>query len=117
MALGWPVSENGPMPGLPIRPVAKWQLMIASTLSVPCADWLTPCDVQVTVRIVAANHSNKVATPEGSCPVALAGARERHRKAAGVAVDIGVIERTRIGEMRQQPAEQRGVGSRRDGEK
>jgi len=42
IALGWPVSENGPMPGLPMRPVARWQLMMALTLSVPCADWLTP---------------------------------------------------------------------------
>ena len=42
MALGWPVSESGPEPGLPMRPVARWQLMMALTLSVPCADWLTP---------------------------------------------------------------------------
>ena len=35
MALGWPVIENGPVPGLPMRPVARWQLMIALTLSVP----------------------------------------------------------------------------------
>ena len=44
MALGWPVSENGPMPGRPMRPVARWQLMMALTLSVPCADWFTPCE-------------------------------------------------------------------------
>ena len=44
IALGWPVSENGPVPGLPMRPVARWQLMMALTLSVPCADWLTPCE-------------------------------------------------------------------------
>ena len=36
IALGWPVSENGPMPSRPIRPVARWQLMMALTLSVPC---------------------------------------------------------------------------------
>ena len=42
MALGWPVTENGPMPGLPMRPVARWQLMMALTLSVPDDDWLTP---------------------------------------------------------------------------
>ena len=28
--------------GRPIRPVAKWQLMIALTLSVPAVDWFTP---------------------------------------------------------------------------
>ena len=33
-----------PVPGLPIRPVAKWQLMMALTLSLPAAAWLTPCE-------------------------------------------------------------------------
>ncbi len=42
MAFGWPVTENGPMPGRPMRPVARWQLTIALTLSVPAEDWLTP---------------------------------------------------------------------------
>ncbi len=37
-----PVSENGPMPGRPMRPVARWQLRMALTLSVPDEDWLTP---------------------------------------------------------------------------
>ena len=44
MALGWPVTENGPMPGRPMRPVARWQLMIALTLSVPESDWLRRWD-------------------------------------------------------------------------
>ena len=35
MALGWPVNENGPWPRRPMRPVARWQLMMALTLSVP----------------------------------------------------------------------------------
>ena len=35
MALGWPVSENGPAPGLPIWPVAKCKLISAAFLSVP----------------------------------------------------------------------------------
>ena len=42
MAFGCPVTENGPIPGRPMRPVARWQLMIALTLSVPIEDWLTP---------------------------------------------------------------------------
>ena len=42
IAFGCPVIENGPVPGLPMRPVAKWQLMIALTLSVPQDDWFTP---------------------------------------------------------------------------
>ena len=38
IALGWPVTENGPMPGRPMRPVARWQFRIALTLSVPDED-------------------------------------------------------------------------------
>ena len=56
IALGWPVSENGPMPGWPMRPVARWQLMMALTLSVPCADWFTPCEKQVTALLVGAEQ-------------------------------------------------------------
>ncbi len=44
IAFGWPVSENGPIPGRPMRPVARWQLMMALTLSVPDEDWLVPCE-------------------------------------------------------------------------
>ena len=42
MALGWPVSENGPAPGLPIWPVARCRLISAEFLKVPLADWLRP---------------------------------------------------------------------------
>ena len=42
MALGWPVMENGEAPGLPTRPVARWQLMMVLHLSVPVALWLMP---------------------------------------------------------------------------
>ena len=42
MALGWPVIENGPAPGRPIFPPARWQLIIALHLSVPLEDWFTP---------------------------------------------------------------------------
>ena len=55
MAFGWPVSENGPMPGWPMRPVARWQLMMLLTLSVPEDDWFTPCEKAVTTLRVAAN--------------------------------------------------------------
>ena len=57
MALGWPVSENGPAPGCPIRPVIRWQLMMLLPLSVPCADWFTPCEKAVTTRRVPANRA------------------------------------------------------------
>ena len=42
MALGWPVSDNGPAPGLPIWPVARCRLISAALLSVPCVDWFSP---------------------------------------------------------------------------
>jgi len=41
-AFGCPVKEKGPIPDRPRRPVARWQLMIALTLSVPDEDWLVP---------------------------------------------------------------------------
>ncbi len=57
MALGWPVIENGPMPGWPMRPVIRWQLMMLLTLSVPAEDWFTPIENAVTTLAVAANDS------------------------------------------------------------
>ncbi len=122
IALGCPVSENGDAPILPIRPVARWQLRIALTLSVPCADWLTPCEYSVTTRGVAANiWKNFVDVAFGEAR------RERGRGGAagdaarprqcfvetrGMAFDVIAVERTAVGEMHQQSAEQRGVGAR-----
>ncbi len=57
MALGWPVMENGPMPGWPMRPPIRWQLMMALTLSVPALDWFTPCEKAVMTFSVAAKDS------------------------------------------------------------
>ncbi len=57
MALGWPVTENGPAPGLPILPVARWQLMMALTLSVPAELWFTPWENAVITAGVCANSS------------------------------------------------------------
>lgn len=42
MALGWPVSENGPLPGRQIAPVARCRLTIALVFQVPCVLWLRP---------------------------------------------------------------------------
>ena len=42
IAFGCPVTLNGPMPGRPMRPVARWQFRMAFTLSVPNEDWFTP---------------------------------------------------------------------------
>ena len=46
--------------------------MMALTLSVPCADWLTPCEYSVTTRGVAAKIRKKVATSGSARPVASA---------------------------------------------
>ena len=95
IALGCPVSENGDAPGLPIRPVARWQLMMALTLSVPCADWLTPCEYSVTTRGVLWNIWKKSATSgfrqpgrqrgRGNAAGDAARARQRVVEAGGVA--------------------------------
>jgi hypothetical protein len=42
IALGWPVSENGPAPGRPICPVARCRPISAVFLAVPAVDWLRP---------------------------------------------------------------------------
>ncbi len=42
MALGWPVSENGPLPGRQIAPVARCRLISALVFQVPWVDWLSP---------------------------------------------------------------------------
>ena len=45
------------MPGWPMRPPIRWQLMMALTLSVPAEDWFTPIENAVTTLAVAANAS------------------------------------------------------------
>ena len=55
MALGWPVSENGPAPGLPIWPVARCRLIKAAFLSVPCTLWFKPMQYMLSVG-PAPNH-------------------------------------------------------------
>ena len=61
IAFGWPVTLNGPMPGRPMRPVARWKLMIAFTLSVPQADWFTPWLKTVTTFSAPIQRSRKPA--------------------------------------------------------
>ena len=114
IALGCPVSENGEAPGLPIRPVARWQLRMALTLSVPCADWLTPCEYSVTARGVSREHLEEVCDiglgksgrQRGRDDAAGDAARPRQRvfETCGVAFDVAAVERAGIGEMHQQPA-------------
>lgn len=42
MALGWPVSEKGPLPGRQMAPVARCRLISALVFQVPWVDWLRP---------------------------------------------------------------------------
>ena len=56
MALGCPVIEKAPRPGLPIRPVARWALIMLLTLSTPLDDWLMPIENRLTTFSVSANN-------------------------------------------------------------
>ncbi len=55
IALGWPVSENGPAPGLPIWPVARCRLISAAFLAVPLVDWFSPWQYRLSVAPEVAN--------------------------------------------------------------
>ena len=55
MALGWPVSENGPAPGLPICAVARCRLISAAFLAVPLLDWFRPWQYRLSVAAEVAN--------------------------------------------------------------
>ena len=72
MALGWPVIEKGPIPGRPIRPVARWQLMIALPLSAPELDWFTPWDHSVTTFSRRTHSDRNASRSAGERPVASA---------------------------------------------
>ena len=49
MALGWPVREKGPAPGLPIWPVARCRLISAAFLAVPLLLWFRPWQYRLSV--------------------------------------------------------------------
>ena len=85
MAFGWPVTLKGPAPGLPMRPVSRWQLMIALALSVPTSDWFTPWLQRVTTRGVSANQRKKVARSAGWRPVSSAACGAVARAASSAA--------------------------------
>ena len=51
IAFGWPVSENGPAPGLPICPVARCRLISAAFFAVPLVLWLRPWQYSESVGL------------------------------------------------------------------
>ena len=72
MAFGCPVTLNGLAPGLPMRPVSRWTLRMAFTLSTPELDWFTPWLNIVTVLGVRANSSKNAVTSGWRRPQAAA---------------------------------------------
>ena len=87
MALGWPVIENGPIPGRPIRPEARWQLMMALALSAPEDDWLSPWLHSVTTFSVRTQSALNASSSRRLSPVTsatrCAGQRRASASAAG----------------------------------
>src|SRR4051812_49809004 len=55
IALGWPVSENGPAPGLPICAAARCRLISAAFLAEPADDWFRPWQYRLNVAGDVAN--------------------------------------------------------------
>ena len=49
IALGWPVKDKGPAPGLPIWPVARCRLISAALLAVPLLLWFSPWQYRLSV--------------------------------------------------------------------
>ena len=56
MALGWPVSDKGPAPGLPICALAKCRLIKAAFLAVPLLLWFRPWQYKLRVAGEVANQ-------------------------------------------------------------
>ncbi|CAM3853276.1 hypothetical protein BOFL111202_26385 [Bordetella flabilis] len=72
IALGWPVRENGPAPGLPICAVARCRWISAAFLAVPLLDWFRPMVYSDSVAGERANQRaactmSAAGTPQTSC--------------------------------------------------
>ncbi len=114
IALGCPVTENGPIPGRPIRPVAMWQFRMAFTLSVPAEDWFTPWLKIVTTRSCG---DPEAAEPRDQTRVETGRPRvgaERPPQRVVEPVDllqVASVERPALVDRHQEPVEQRHVGA------
>ena len=56
MALGWPVKEKGPQPGLPIWPLSKCRLIKPPTVAVPSTRWFSPIDQRLSTALEPAQR-------------------------------------------------------------
>src|SRR2546426_180015 len=109
MAFGWPVSEKGPAPGLPICPVARCRWMSAALLCVPWVDWFKPWHhsdrlardfpnqrAAVTMSFAATPHTDAAVKHR----VRHRGVRSRDQEALGE-IDVLVAGRRRVGAERR----------------
>ena len=69
MALGWPVSDIGPLPGRQMAPVARCRLQMALVFQVPWVLWLRPIVQQVIQSPAAAIMAAAVRMSASASPV------------------------------------------------
>ena len=86
MALGCPVSENGPAPGRPIWPVARCRLISAALLCGAVADWFSPWQYSDSVAVDAPNHC-------AACTMSAAGTPQSSAAAARRVFAHGLLQR------------------------
>jgi len=119
MALGWPVMEKGLLPGRPMRLVARWQLMMLLTLSVPEVDWGHGFvgigkPLEKGLQVPGGDIQ-----PLGQCrriPGIVDGCGQGVGELLGVRLDVVFVHGAVAGQMRQHAIEQGHVGARVDGQ-
>ena len=98
IALGCPVSENGPAPGLPIWPVARCRLISAVFLAVPLLLWFRPWQYRDRVGPRANQRAAWTRSASGtphSLAVSLGGkSRTRSRRASKPRVWVSMNARS-----------------------
>ncbi len=80
IALGWPVSENGPAPGRPIWPVARCRLISEALLAVPCALWFRPWQYSESTAFEPPHQRAAVTMSSSRRPVTRAVSRAVHSR-------------------------------------
>ncbi len=88
MALGWPVSDSGPAPGLPIWPQARCRLISVAFLAVPLRLWLRPWQYRLSVGRRVPVAGSTLANQRAACRMSAS------RRPVMRAVSLGVYSRT-----------------------